>query len=970
VVTALARGRLSSALERVWDLRFGLVVAPAGWGKTTALAHFAAGLAGPVAWFRSDRARAGEQAALSHLEQTLGAVLGVAGGWTSADAALDALHRAEPQPQGERALLIVDDLHLLEGTAGEALLERLVEHGPDHVRVLAASRGHPRFNLPRLRVSGDLLEVSADDLRFRSWEVERLFREFYQEPLPPEDLARLARRTEGWAAGLALFHLATQGKPVEERRRHVAALGSRSRLVRDYLARNVLEGLPGHLTDFLVETCVLGRLTPELCDALLGGRGSIKLLEEVEERQIFVHALDDEGSWRYHEVLRAHLETALVERVGEPAARQRYLRAGELLEAAGHLPEALAAYCRAEDFGAAVRLLGGRGEQLLAGATDWMDLLPRSLLDHDPWLMLATARHHLGRGRLAEALAGYRKAEDAFGDALPAARCRAERRRVAAWAEPDAQPGGDWTGLIRAATQRDPLGAHRQAAHLPGPTGPMAAAVCAAVGGWWLHAETQLELAAAHPEADELLLLGVRLLRAAAELMNGAIHPPRQVEQAAIDAETLGAPWLARVARSLLALSSRDDGAAEADAVVRACLHDGDAWGAAIATLVRGIGELWSGRAPVERLDEARRRFAALGAGTIEAQAASLTALAMAQRGDDGAMEAALAAERQGRALASAAAQGCALLALTVLTAGAATEGESDAAADYRARLAGLAAECGLPWSSLVLRVPQLEPGAAEQAATAAEPAPAPGPGPEAPATLQVRCLGAFELRVGGRALDVAGLKPRVATLLHVLVMHRGRPVHRDVLIAALWPEADEQTGRRNLQVAVSALRRAVAPVALAREGERYGLQLPEGTGFDLLAFDRGLAAGREAQAQGDAAAAIEGFGAAVAAYRGELLPGAGAAEWVVAERERLKGEAAEAAATLAELLLAAGRPDEAAAACERGLHADRYRDVLWRLLASAHRQAGALAAAAKAEAGYAAMLAELGLAAGDEAAS
>jgi DNA-binding SARP family transcriptional activator len=942
LVTALARGRLSASLDRVWRHRFGLVVAPAGWGKTTALAHFAAGLEGPVAWYRSDRARADERAALQHLEQTLGAALGLAGGWKDAEAVLDALHARE----GERALLIVDDLHLLEGTAAETLLERLVEHGPDNVKVLAASRGHPGFNLPRLRVSGDLLEIGADDLRFRSWEVERLFREFYQEPLPPEDLASLARRTEGWAAGLALFHLATQGKTVEERRRHVAALGSRSRLVRDYLARNVLEGLPAHLTDFLVNTCVLGRLTPQLCDTLLGTRGSVRLLEEAEERQIFVHALDDEGSWRYHEVLRAHLEAALVERIGEPEARRRYLRAGELLEAAGHLPEALAAYCRGEDFGAAVRLLGGRGEQLVAGATDWMDLLPRSLLDHDPWLMLATARHHLARGRLADAIAGYRRAEAAFGDSLPAARCRAERRRAALWADPGAQPGTDWVDLIRAATQRDPLGAHLRAAALPGPTGPLAAAVAAAIGGWWLHAEAQLKLAAEHPDADGPVLLGTRLLRAAIGLMNGVIHPPREIEQAALDAEALGAPWLARVARAMVALSSRDDGVAEAEAVVRACEHEGDAWGAALATLVQGIGELWAGRRPVERLAEARRLFGALGAGAVEAHAASLVALAMAQRGDAGALDAALAAERQGRAVGSAAAQGCALLALTVL---------DDPDSAYRDRLDALAAECGLPWDSLVARVPQLEPRAAPTVAPSAD-------GNGSASSIDLRCLGVFELRVQGRLLDVARLKPRVASLLHLLAMHQGRPVHRDVLIEALWPEADEQTGRRNLQVAVSALRRALDPLPLVREGERYGLGLPAGSGVDLVAFDRAVAAGRAAQGGRDATTAIDAFSAALAAYRGELLPGAGPAEWVVGERDRLKGEAVEAAAALAELLLAVGRAEEAAAACERGLHIDRYRDVLWRLLAAAHRQAGALAAAARAERAYAAMLAELGV--------
>ena len=56
-----------------------------------------------------------------------------------------------------------------------------------------------------------------DDLRFRTWEAERLLREV-PAPLPPEQVARLARRTEGWAAGLQLFQLAARRSPAEQLR--------------------------------------------------------------------------------------------------------------------------------------------------------------------------------------------------------------------------------------------------------------------------------------------------------------------------------------------------------------------------------------------------------------------------------------------------------------------------------------------------------------------------------------------------------------------------------------------------------------------------------------------------------------------------------------------------------------------------------------------------------------------------------
>src|SRR5205807_10361636 len=135
----------------------------------------------------------------------------------------------------------------LEDSPAELALERLIDYAPPSITFLIGSRALPGFNLSRLRVSGALLEIGSEDLRFRSWEVERLFRDFYREPLPPEELAELARRTEGSAAGLQLFHLATRGTSPQERRRTLSALRKRSRLTRAHAARNVLHQLPAEL---------------------------------------------------------------------------------------------------------------------------------------------------------------------------------------------------------------------------------------------------------------------------------------------------------------------------------------------------------------------------------------------------------------------------------------------------------------------------------------------------------------------------------------------------------------------------------------------------------------------------------------------------------------------------------------------------------------------------------------------------
>ena len=220
------------------------------------------------------------------------------------------------------------------------------------------------------------------------------------------------------------------------------------RLLREYLAQNVLFGLPEDLREFLVDTCVLGRLSGPLCDRLRGTTGSGALLDELARRSVFTVPVEDaEDAFRYHEVLRQHLDRMLVEAIGEAEARARHAKAGSVLEADGALPEALRAYCRAEDWDAVRRLLGGQGERLAATEqSGWVDAVPPAIERHDPWVALAAARRARNDGRWSSAIDGYVRAEAAFGPARAADAPRRERQRIAAWLDPVAMPTPDAIG--------------------------------------------------------------------------------------------------------------------------------------------------------------------------------------------------------------------------------------------------------------------------------------------------------------------------------------------------------------------------------------------------------------------------------------------------------------------------------------------------------------------------------------------
>jgi DNA-binding SARP family transcriptional activator len=948
-VQSLARERVDALLARIWQHRVGLVVAPAGSGKSTLLAGFAASANVPVAWYRAESWDAKTTTLLSHLQSAFTAALGsIPDRWDSVEGAARALESWS----GRRAVLIIDDLHTLEDSPAERTLERLIDYAPPSITFLIGSRALPGFNLSRLRVSGSLLEIGSEDLRFRSWEVERLFRDFYRAPLPPEELAELARRTEGWAAGLQLFHLATRGKSPQERRRILTALGSRSRLTREYLTRNVLDQLPAELRWFLVRTCVLTRLTGSICDTFLDRSGSQQVLEELERRQIFTTATDDRGGYRYHEVLRSHLEQVLVEELGEVQARAAYRKAARLLEASGAFPDAVQAYSRGEDWEAVDRMLHHQGGELLEGPDTWIDALPPALLRQDPWLMLGSARRHRAEGRWREAIDAYHRAESVFGSSEAGLICASERKALAGWLEPAPMPGNDWAGLLHKAVAHDPLAAKQFAGQLPEATGKLSIGVICLLAGQMDQARRHLNAAADSRDATAALATAARLWAGVAAVLSGDLQGVFDVEEAAERAEALGLGWVARLARAALVLSQRPGSAREAEGLRAACDRDGDRWGSALIGLMIGWAAIYAGDNAVAPLEQATDSFRQLGAGVLEAWSRALISLALARNGAPEARDAALQAEHLARYSGTPGARYFPYLALAEI--------EPERGAEYQSLAVSVQEECSL--------------------APLAAPAPAPenviplSVGRSVP-SLSIRCFGGFSIAIKGRPVDLTTIKPRVRAVLRLLAVHAGNPVHREVLQTAFWPDADAETGARNLHVAVSSLRSWLEPGVgrggssfLLREGDAYRLAIQADAEVDLVQFSKALAAARVARLRGGVDAVITHFQQALDLYAGELLPEDGPAEWAIEPRERFRAGALEAAQGLAELLLKQGDPAAAANACATGLWVDRLHDPLWKLLIQARERAGDPGAASRARRDYARVLEELGLTASSRA--
>jgi len=938
----LVRERLDRRTSPLTDsapdpVSLGLVLGPPGSGKTTLLSHVAAAASEAAAWYRAGTEDDDEIALTRHIGHTLGAALGEPGVIAAAAPGRIAdLVRALDDPAIGSVQLIIDDLHEITGTPAERALESFLRLRPRKIRVILGSRRPPRLNTSRMLVSGELIQLDGEDLRFRSWEVEQLFRAVYAAPLSPEAAAALTRRTGGWAAGLQLFHLATAQLSRNERERAVNELGGRSRLIRSYLARNVLDGLDEDRRRFLLLTSTLGVLTGDICDALLDTSGSAAVLSELEREQLFTTSTDAGLTYHYHQVLQTHLEVVLVDEMGGRAARELYSRSAELLEQAGRPAAAIRAHARAEDWASVARLLKPGSAPVAGDEALWgMLSLPGAPTD-DPSLVLAGARRLARHGQIAEAVAAFRQAEALLDDPEFRRRCTVERSAAAVWLPNPSLPpmpasyetGAD-SMLLRLSLELREL--TRQVRDPETPERPLVRGLAQLLTGDLAAAARELGAesrpASAPPAAWESLAvrLATRLVEVITEPSDAAAG---QFEEIMLSAEVDGWPLLSRLARSLqtailLATAPAPWRSAAAELLDDLERRD-DRWTVCVTALVIGAAYAWIDE-PVlatRTLGRAADVAGELGAPVLKAWAKLLRSTTAVRHGEP-------EVERQ-VANAIRAATGLGLHAAEVVQAVTMRAGRATTP-----------------------RPTQVTSSAEAPSSDQAQPS----------AVITLRCLGGFSLATRGIDVPWRQLRPRVRALLMLLAMNHGRQVHREQIIDALWPDATLASGIRSLQVAVSSIRQClnaggISEGALRRHGDAYALELPSAS--DQLADFQRLA---RAATQAPRPKALQLRLAALDRYPGDLLPEVGPAEWVVEERTRLRLLAAEVGSEAARDALAADDLRAALEAARRSVALDPYHDSSWQLIVEICERIGDHSAAAIARREQARVWVDLGLA-------
>jgi LuxR family transcriptional regulator, maltose regulon positive regulatory protein len=337
------RTALLDRLRASSDLPVVSIAAPPGYGKSAFLSQWVEEASRRVAWVSIEGEDNDPAVLLAYIAAALDRLQPIdvdvfhtrAPPGTSVAATVARRIAATLAGMVDPVALVFDHTEFLHNHQCRDAIAELALHIPPGGQLVLASRGLPPVPLASLRARGAVVEVGVDDLAMDEPEA-RLLLDGAGVALADAEMAELVRQTEGWPVGLYLAALAL--KAGTRRRTAGFAFSGDDRLMADYLRTELLSRVSRGRVSFLTRTSVLERMSGPLCDAVVDGTRSGRLLEALEGSNLLLVPLDRRREWyRYHRLFQQLLRAELGQREPDVVA-QLHSRAAAWCEANG-LPE-------------------------------------------------------------------------------------------------------------------------------------------------------------------------------------------------------------------------------------------------------------------------------------------------------------------------------------------------------------------------------------------------------------------------------------------------------------------------------------------------------------------------------------------------------------------------------------------------------------------------------------------------------
>jgi len=206
-----------------------------------------------------------------------------------------------------------------------------------------------------------------------------------------------------------------------------------------------------------------------------------------------------------------------------------------------------------------------------------------------------------------------------------------------------------------------------------------------------------------------------------------------------------------------------------------------------------------------------------------------------------------------------------------------------------------------------------------------------------------VHMLGAFNVTIGDLTVKLPA--SRGLSLLKYLLLRHKQSTSREVLMDIFWPDAEPETARNNLNVAMHSLRKALRlvvflPVIAFQDGA-YCLEPNLQVWLDVEEFERCVKAGQRLEARDQLTAAVTEYEAAISLYQGDFLEQNLYEEWTILDRERLRIAYLDTLDRLSQIYFSQERYAACIGVCQLILARDRCREDAHCLLMRCYSRQG-----------------------------
>ncbi|MFC3152797.1 LuxR C-terminal-related transcriptional regulator [Litoribrevibacter euphylliae] len=405
------RERLIKRLNTSQGGQLILLAAPTGYSKTTLVSQWLAQSARDFAWLTLDHKDNDPGrfwryvfSALSHqgisLPELTPELIAEHCPSTIINA-FEALSSDTTYTQQTPFVLILDDFQCITNDTILSQLNELLDFLSTNLNVVITSQVYPDLKLSRRRSKHQILELTQAQLAFTEQESEAYLTHLVDHQVTSHTLKNVHQKTEGWPAGIQLLSIVLDQ---EAQKRHTLDLSTPISFFDD----EVLATLPPELQHFLLNTAFLPWLHPQLCDAVLEIDHSDRLIEQLNEKNLFLVKYGE--TWRFHDLFKEALNSH-----NQVTERHRR-RAIDWFEANGFISRAIDQCIPLKDWQRITRLMNLEARAKLTNGEHmtvdgWLRILPNDMQQDRPRLILLRAAIFLTNSHTEEAAEHLDKAK-------------------------------------------------------------------------------------------------------------------------------------------------------------------------------------------------------------------------------------------------------------------------------------------------------------------------------------------------------------------------------------------------------------------------------------------------------------------------------------------------------------------------------------------------------------------------------